>query len=149
MKKAPILLLLFISSLGWGQNFDSVVDFDMELSSLSNPTVAVRAIKEGKVVILEGLMADSVIQGSGDETQIWVSLIGGAWIGKDEVRSFECRLIFRGESWLEVFPQTTPRDPGPNYIPVGSRLLVAARITNFDEKASLPIAEVVNFRVLD
>ena len=149
MKKAPFLLLLFISSLGWGQTFDSVVDFELELSTLSDPAVAARAIDEGKIVILEGLLGDAVIRGSGAETQIWVTLIGGAWIGTDEVRSFGCRLIFQGESWLEVFPETAPRDPGPNYVPLGSRLLVAARITDFDQEATLPIAEMVNFRVLD
>jgi hypothetical protein len=149
MKKAPFLLLLFISSLGWGQTFDSVVDFELELSTLSDPAVAARAIQEGKIVILEGLLGDTVIRGSGAETQVWVSLIGGAWIGTDEVRSFGCRLIFRGESWLEVFPR--PRLG----IPVRITSLWAAVSSSrpasriLTKRPLLPIAEMVNFRVLD
>ncbi len=135
MKKISVFLLFLISVSGWGQSFDSIVDFSIELSSLSNPAVAEKAADNGRVVILEGLMANTEETVSGDEEGVIVILIGGEWIGTSDVRSYSCRVFFSGNQW-------------DGNIPAGSRLLIAARVTGFDDESSIPEARMVSYRVL-
>lgn len=149
MKKIPFFLLLLIPLSGWGQSFESVVDFSLNLSSLSNPEISIPAAEDGRVVILEGLMAGTEIVQSSELSGVYVTLIGGSWIGTSEVRAFSCRILFDGDRWLEIFPLQRPESPPPGYVPPGSRLLVAARIVGYDRDIGVPEAVLVDFRVLE
>ncbi len=148
MKIVPVFLFLFISLIGWGQSFDSVVDFNLELSSLGDPAVAASAAADGRTVILEGLMAETEIDLSGDEARVFVTLIGGSWIGTSEVRAYTCRVLFPGDKWLDIFPVSRPETPSPEYVPPGSRLLLAVRVTGYDKVSGVPEALVVDYRLL-
>ena len=61
MKYAPLIFFLTLPIVVWGQNLESVVDFDLELSSLADPAVSEAAERAGRIVILEGLMGDTFI----------------------------------------------------------------------------------------
>jgi hypothetical protein len=141
MKKTAAFLLFLIPAFGWGQSFDSVVNFEIELSSLSDPAVAGRVIDDGRVVILEGLMADSESIESEEEEGVIVTMIGGEWIGTSEVRSYSCRILFSGDQWAQRFSEDGD-------IPAGSRLLAAVRVTGFDTDDAVPQARMVSFRIL-
>jgi len=141
MKKTAAFLLFIIPALGWGQSFDSIVDFGIELSSLSDPVVAGRVMDDGRVVILEGLMADSENLESEEDEGVIVTMIGGEWIGTSEVRAYSCRILFSGDQWAERFSEDGD-------IPTGSRLLAAVRVTGFDTGDDVPEARMVSFRVL-
>ena len=149
MKKAFLCGLMVLPVLVWGQTFDSTVDFNLELSTLSDPVVLRNAVEDGRIAILEGLMGDTVVDLDGEEPKIWVTLMGGSWLGTEEVRAYSCRILFIGEEWLEAFPGSRPREPGPSYVPQGSRLLIAARITGRDDDTGTPLAEMLDFRVLN
>ena len=148
MKIVPVFLFLFIPFIGCGQSFDSVVDFNIELSTLGDPVVATSAVADGRIVILEGLMAETEIDLSGDEASVFVTLIGGSWIGTSEVRAYTCRVLFPGDKWLEIFPASRPETPSPEYVPPGSRLLLAVRVTGYDRISGVPEALVVDYRLL-
>ena len=141
MKKPIAFLLFLIPVFAWGQSFDSIVDFSLELSSLNDLTVARDAVDDGRIVILEGLMGNIVKIESEDEPGVDITLIGGEWIGSSEVRAYSCRIIFSGHQWLEVFSEG-------GSIPAGSRLLVAVRITGYNQVSGIPEARMVAFRVL-
>ena len=147
MKYVSVFLLFLIPVFGWGQSFESLVDFNLELSSLSDPDVVQRAVEDGRVVILEGLMGDTALDES-EEEGVLLTLIGGAWIGTSEVRSFSCRVLFKGNKWLDIFPADRPENPVTGYVPPGSRLLIAARITGYNRETGVPDAEMVAYRVL-
>lgn len=149
MKNIPFFLLFLLPVISWGQTFDSFVDFNLELSSLSNPEIAVRAAENGRVVILEGLMAETEIDQSTGARGVYVTLIGGSWVGTSEVRAYSCRILFEGDRWPEVFPSSRPESPPPEYVPPGSRLLVAARIVGYNTDLGTPEAVMVDFRVLE
>ena len=108
MKSAALLLFLIISAVIpgvlWSQTLESVVDFDLELSSLADPGVSEAARRGGRIVILEGLMGDTLVDTDSAEGGVWVNLVGGSWIGTDAVRAYSCRILFRGEAWKDVFP---------------------------------------------
>lgn len=153
MKSAALLLFLIIPAVIpgvlWSQTLESVVDFDLELSSLADPGVSEAARRGGRIVILEGLMGDTLVDTDSAEGGVWVNLVGGSWIGTDEVRAYSCRILFRGEAWKDVFPGIRGEEGGAAYIAPGSRLLVAARVTGWDREGNRPTAEMVDFRVLN
>jgi len=134
MKKIAVFLLFLIPVLSWGQSFDSLVDFSIELSSLSNPEIVQKTMENGRIVILEGLMASKEIIETGNEEGVIAVLVGGEWIGTSEVRAYSCRVFFSGDLLVDI--------------PAGSRLLIAARVTGIDGKTSVPEARMVSFRVL-
>ncbi len=151
MKKILLLSIpiFFVTVHAFGTPFEEAVLFDIDLAALSVPETAEAMAADGRIVILEGLMGDSVIDESSAEARVWVNLVGGAWIDTDEVRSYSCRIAFIGERWLEAFPERRPKEPGPLYVPPGSRLLVAARVRGFDEASGASLAEMVAFRILE
>jgi hypothetical protein len=148
MKIVPVFLFLFIPLIGWGQSFVSVVDLKHELYYLGDTAVAAPAAADGRIVIIEGLMADTEIDLSGDEARVFVTLIGGSWIGTSEVRAYTCRVLFPGDKWLDIFPASRPEAPSPEYVPPGSRLLLAVRITGYDKVSGVPEALVADYRLL-
>lgn len=149
MKIIPFFLLFLIPAGGWGQTFESVVDFSLELSSLASPETAAQAAEDGRIVILEGLMSETDITPESGEPGVFVTLIGGSWEGTSEVRSYSCRVLFEGDQWIEVFPLSKPDTPPPGYVSPGSRLLIAARITGYDKEAGMSEAVMIDFRVLE
>jgi hypothetical protein len=149
MKIIPFFLLFLLPAAGWGQSFDSVVDFSLDLSSLSDPAVASQAAEDGRIVILEGLMAETEFAPQTGDTGVSVTLIGGSWVGTSEVRAFSCRIMFEGEKWIDMFPLSEPEIIPPGYVAPGSRLLVAARITGYDRESGMSEAVMVDFRVLE
>ena len=148
MKFMPAVLILLVSAAAWGQSFDSVVDFSFELSSFDDPAAVEKVIEDGRIVILEGLMGDTVIENRDEGALVWVTLVGGAWIGTDEVRSYSCQILFEGDRWIDAFPGVKPREPSESYVPQGSRLLVAGRVLGYDGDSGMPTVRMVDYRVL-
>lgn len=147
MKRWFLLLLLFLSALCYGQSFEDSVDFDVELSSLNNAETVSRVLSSGKVVLLEGFFDSAIIKQNGQSTEVWVTLVGGAWIGTEEVISYSCDILFQEEQWEDVF--INAQENSPDYIPQGSHLLIAARLTGYDKNSKRARAKMVNFRVLE
>jgi len=141
MKKTTVVLLFFLPVFSWGQSFDSIVDFNLELSSISDPAVVRKAVDNGRVLILEGLMGNTERIESGEEPGVYITLIGGEWIGTSEVRAYSCRIEFPGDEWIEVFSPD-------GEIPADSRLLVAVRLTGYNQDLEMPEGRMVSFRVL-
>lgn len=141
MKKIVIFLFFLIPVLGWGQSFDSVVNFDLELSTLSDPFAVEKAVTDGRIVILEGLVAGIEKAESEENEGLFVTLAGGEWIGTSDVRSYSCRIYFNEDSLRKAFPED-------NTIPSGSRLLIAAQILGYNTERGVPEARMVDFRVL-
>ena len=148
MKVIAAVLLSILPMIAWAQGFDTAVDFGIELSSLDDPEVVAKVVEDGRIVILEGLLGDAVIENGADGTRVLVTLVGGSWIGTDEVRSYSCMIIFDGARWVDVFPGVKPKEPSEDYVPQGSRLLVAAKVIGIDDKTGIPTAEMVDFRIL-
>ncbi len=139
MKKISVFLFFLIPILGWSQSFDSIVNFDLELSTLSDPLIAGKAAEDGRIIILEGLVASS--EKAESEEDLIVTLIGGEWIGTSDVISYSCRVFFNEEQLNKNFPED-------GLIPAGSRLLIAVRVTGFNDESGIPEARMVSYRVL-
>ncbi len=148
--KALFATVLFSLPLfSWGQSFSEIVDFDFVLSSLDDPARVEEAVQSQRLVILEGVVGDSSIEKTSTGINVWVTLLGGAWIGTREVRSYACQILFRGESWLDVFLTIRPGKPTKDYIPPGSQLLIVCRLMGDTDVDGTPQAEMVDYRILD
>ncbi len=147
MKALFATILLSFPLFSWGQSFSEIVDFDFVLSSLEDPALVEEAVQSQRLVILEGVVGDSYIEETAAGINVWVTLLGGAWIGTREVRSYACQILFRGESWLDVFPSTRPGKPTADYIPPGRQLLIVCRLIGGTD--GTPRAEMVDYRILD
>jgi hypothetical protein len=77
MKITTVVLLFLLPVFSWGQSFDSIVDFNLELSSISDPAVVRKAVENGRVLILEGLMGNTQRIESEEEPGVSVILVGG------------------------------------------------------------------------
>jgi len=148
MKTLILNLLLIVPVLGWGQSFEEVVDFNIELSSLSNPDVVQNAANEGRVVILEGLLRDFTGEKNDTGTALWITLIGGEWIGTSEVRAYTCRIKFSGDEWLEVFTESAESNADSKRIMPGSRMLIVGRVIGLNSEDQVAELEMVDYRVL-
>ena len=148
MKLAYAVLFLAAAAMpAVAQDFSDTVNFDATLETLGEPGAMEALAKDGRVLILEGLLGDTMVVGSGDERVARAQLIGGAWIGTDKVVAYRCWVVLKGESWAEAFPAERPRDPGPGYLPANSRLLVACRPIVSD--SDIPEVEAIAVRRLD
>jgi len=148
MKRLILNLLLIVPALGWGETFDEVVDFNIELSSLSNSDVVSKVSEDGRVIILEGLLTEITIEEAGRETVLWITLIGGEWIGTSEVRAYSCRIKFIGDRWREIFTEDAENNDSAEHITPGSRMLVAARVIGLNPEDLIAELEMVDYRVL-
>lgn len=143
MKKAFLILLLFLPFMVWSQEFDNVVDFSQELSSLSTPETAGMVSEDGRLVILEGI-TDSVISFEGD---FWLRMLGGEWIGTEEVRAYTC-LIRVDRSWQKYFPIEMSGIENDESVPSGSRIIAVVRVLGWSDSVDEPQAEMIDFRIL-
>jgi hypothetical protein len=147
MNKFPIFILLLIPVLAWGQRFDSIVDFGLDLSGLDSSAGAEKAASDGRFVILEGLIKDVEI-GSGAKPEVVFVLVNGTWIGTTEVRAYACRVRFSGDYWLKRFQSEKNEVSSDQKISPGSRILIAARVTGYDTGARMAVVDGTDLRIL-
>ncbi|KGM43196.1 hypothetical protein S1OALGB6SA_732 [Olavius algarvensis spirochete endosymbiont] len=145
MKTLIINILAIVPVLGWGQTFEKTVDFNIDLSSLSSAEVVREVVNDGRVIIIEGLLRDITVEETNEETILWITLIGGEWIGTSEVRAYTCRVQVRGDQ--EAFTGIAQESPG--HIVPGNRMLVAARVMGINTEDQVAELEMVDYRVFE
>lgn len=144
MKKVVLFFLILSPMLAAAQDFESVLDFSVELSTLADRSRTMEIVDQGRIIILEGVSGDTMMMDGGPVLKI----LGGEWIGSEEVRAYSCLFYLDDRKWREVFPIDRPEEPGPDYVSPGSRLLVAARVTGWNDATGEPVAEILDYRVL-
>ena len=148
MKTLILNILVIVPVLGWGQTFEKTVNFDIELSSLSNPEVVREVANDGRIIILEGLLRDIRAEKNDTKTTLWITLIGGEWFGTSEVRAYTCRVKFSNNEWLEIFTETAQENANTGNMMLGNRMLVAARVIGINSEDQVAELEMVDYRVL-
>ncbi len=125
--------LLFIPFFIFGQtleDFNNIVDFNATIASLSNAAEKgnVEALPE-KIVIIDGTVAERyVIQSGTDNFVGQLNIVGGKWIGVEEVVMYQCILLLQGEKFSNAIPARRTRNPHPDEIQVNSRIMVVGKV---------------------
>lgn len=125
------LFLVFLPLLIFGQtieDFNDVVDFDINIGSLARAAAAEdREALPDRLVIIDGAVASRlVIDGNPDTYMGQIELVGGEWLGVEEVVTYRCFLLLEGPKFANAIPARRTRTKNPEEIEVNSRIMVVA-----------------------
>jgi len=149
MSKMPIIcLLLSLPALSWGQDFQTVVDFNIDLPALDSASAARRVAADGRIVLLEGVVGKIEGGMSNEAFELRITLANGFWIGTTDIRTYSCLVRFTGDEWQDLLSTAEEDDPMEQKIVEGSRLLIAARVSGYDEAAAMATAKGEAIRIL-
>jgi hypothetical protein len=128
---ALALLLAFPLSLGAydRQDFDRIADFSVTIKTLAGLSEGqARGLSE-RLLLLDGTVASlQFLDPEEASFSVEVELVGGEWIGTEDVKIYRCRVLFRGPGYFNRFPRRAPRNPSPAQIVPNDRVLVVARL---------------------
>lgn len=90
--------------------------------------------ERGDWLLLDGFIAGMTLYSSKDEEYLLdVLLMQGEWMGLEEVKKYDCHLIFQGDKWRDIIPDKTPRKPEEGQILLNDKILVLAQIIGYEE----------------
>jgi len=136
---ALALLLPLAASAQSLKDLEKVVDLQATIKSLSEKVEAGDYDAPPKFVILNGTL-DSVFATDEESETVIIELATGEWIGLEDVKSYHCLVQLQGKEYLQAFPASPPRNPGPEVFVRSARLLVVA--------APMGVVESVDGRLL-
>lgn len=108
------------------EEFNDVVDFDITIRELATAAAAEdREALPDRLVIIDGSVASRlVIDGNRDTYMGQIELVGGEWIGVEDVVTYRCFLLLEGPRFANAIPARRTRTPHPDEIPLNTRIMV-------------------------
>ena len=92
-------------------------------------------------LLLDGALAALTRLSAKDEEYLLdARLIQGEWMGLEDVKKYDCHLIFQGDEWQNVIPEKTPRKVEEGQILLNNRVLVLAKILGYEMIDSRPVS---------
>jgi hypothetical protein len=146
MKKIRMALLIFmicgLSHFAGAETLDNL-HFSITVKDLAlmSPSELDGLAEKEQWLLLDGsLAALTRLSGKDEEYLLDARLIQGEWIGLEDVRKYDCHLIFRGNEWEPVIPPKMPRKPAEGQILLNNRVLVLARIMGYEMADGRPVS---------
>lgn len=104
-----------------------------DLNSLSTSQIDEFA-ERGDWLLLDGFIAGMTLYSAEDEEYLLdVLLMQGEWMGLEDVKKYDCHLIFQGEQWRDIIPDKAPRRPVEGQILLNAKVLVLAQIIGYEQ----------------
>lgn len=127
------------------EEFNGIVDFETTMRELD------RAAETGnpdalpsRFVVIDGVVASRVVVNSNpDEFVGELRLVGGEWIGVEEVVRYECVLIITGPEFASAIPARRSRRANPDEIELNTRILAVAKALGLYEREDGSIVPVL------
>jgi len=148
MRKILVFVFMCIPCFIFGQTpeeFSGIVDFEItmrELSALAetgNPDAL-----PARFVVIDGVVASRVVVNSNPADFVGeLHLVGGEWIGVEEVVQYECVLIITGPEFASAIPSGRSRRANPDEIPLNTRVLAVAKALGLYEREDGMIVPVL------
>jgi len=111
------------------RDFERVVDFSVTLKTLAGLSEHQARGLAGRLLLLDGTVAGlQFLDPEEASFAVELELVGGEWIGEEDVKIYRCRVRFSGPLFFDRFPRRAPRFPSPEQILLNDRLLVVARL---------------------
>jgi len=111
------------------QDFDRIADFSVTIKTLSSLSENQARGLAGRLLVLDGTIASMQFLNAEEPSfAVELELVGGEWVGTEDVKIFRCRVRFSGTEYFRRFPRRSPRSPSPEQIVLNDRLLVVARL---------------------
>jgi hypothetical protein len=156
-KLLAVVLLASIPLYMFGQSvedFNRVVDFDISIREL-----ALAAAEENmealpdKLVIIDGTVASRLLIDGNPETYVGqLELVGGEWIGVEDVVTYRCYLLLEGPRFANAIPARRSRTKNPAEIEMNTRIMVVGEFLGlFDlpNGTTVPVLNAVYIRKID
>lgn len=146
-----IPLFIFGQSI---EDFNRVVDFGTTIRELSIAAAAgdTEALPD-RLVIIDGSVASRlVIDGHAASYVGQIELVGGEWIGVEDVVTYRCYLLLKGPQFSHAIPARRSRTKHPDEIDLNSRILVVGKllgIFDLEDGTTVPVLDVFHIRKID
>ena len=125
----PIILVSILPRV-WAdrESFDEVVNFSLSLQRLHSAINRSPDRIIGQTVLLDGIVSSITHYGS-DESDflVLVELVSADWEGVEAINLYRAYVLF-GPDFMDEFPLTPSREPGPRVISSNTHVLVAGAI---------------------
>lgn len=131
-----VLFMIFIFGSVWGafasteEDFEEVVDFSITLKSLNRLLEDNQAaeLDKDRFVIVSGTVSSiAFLDKKKNSYTVQLELVSGEWIELEEVKSYKCRIIFRGPQFYTLIPRRIPKGGATNDMVVeSSRVIIIA-----------------------
>jgi hypothetical protein len=153
-RAAAVILISLLPLLIFGQNiedFNNIVDFDFSIREISAAAAAgdVENLPE-RLVIIDGSVASRlVIDGNAETYVAQIELVGGEWLGVEEVVTYRCYLLLQGPRFANSVPARRTRTQHPDEIVLNSRILVVARLLglfDLENGTTVPVLDALLIR---
>ena len=112
-------------------DFAGIVDFAVSLKQLSENLQmdASSKIDPEKFVILHGSVSSiSFLNTKKPTYEVQLELVSGEWIGLEEVKSYRCRIVFRGPEYYALIPRRVPRNSTEKVVVENTRVIVVGKL---------------------
>ena len=139
MRKFNVALLITILIILPGalhsldrKDFDAIVDFSITIKTLNlHGETDPSFLDTDKLLLLNGTVSSiSFVNPKQENFVVQVELVSGEWVGLEEVKSYNCTVIFQGSEFYRLFPRRRPKNPSPDMISANNRVLVVAKAQN-------------------
>ena len=130
-----ILAGIFVSALFAGAETLDDLQFSITVKDLAlmSPEELDGFAENEKWLLLDGsLAALTRLSAKEEEYLLDARLVQGEWMGLEDVKKYDCHLIFQGDEWKSVIPEKTPRKVEEGQILLNSRVLVLARVLGYE-----------------
>ena len=154
VRKIAVCIFLCIPCFIFGQSleeFNSIIDFETtmrELDSIAetgNPDAL-----PAKFVVVDGVVASRVVANPDPQEFVGeLHLVGGEWIGVEEVVRYECIIIIAGPEFASAIPARRSRRANPNEIALNTRILAVAKALGLYEREDgsvVPVLQAFHIR---
>lgn len=154
VRKIVVFVFLCIPCFIFGQTFEdfnSVIDFETTMRELD--TIAATGNPDAlpaKFVVIDGVVASRVVANSNPEEFVGeLHLVGGEWLGVEEVVRYECILIIAGPEFASAIPARRSRRANPDEIELNTRILAVAKALGLYEREDgvvVPVLQAYQIR---
>jgi hypothetical protein len=134
------------------EDFDRVADFTATVKTVAGLTEGQARALSKRLLLLDGTIASLQFLNAEEASfAVELELVGGEWIGTEDVKIYRCRVRFRGPEYFRRFPRRAPHSPGPDQIAPNDRVLILARLAGREvgeDGTSLWVLEGLHVRPL-
>jgi len=135
------------------QDFEEIVDFDFSIRELSRAAEGSGGDFPDRLVIIDGTVSARYVLDANRDTYVGqLELVGGEWLGVEEVVTYRCILLLQGTQFANAIPARRSRTKHPDEIDLNSRLLVVGtflRLFDMEDGTTVPILDAFHIRKID
>ena len=136
------------------EEFNQIIDFDVTIRSL-----AIAASGEDmeslpdRLVLIDGTVVSRLVIDANADTYVGqIELIGGEWIGVEEVVMYRCLLLLEGPKFANAIPARRSRTKHPDEIDLNSRILVVGSLLglfDMEDGTTVAVLDAIHVRQMD